>query len=180
MNMQRTIFASVGIVLLFASASFAQQVKTDYDRGADFSQFKTYTWEKVQTQDQLWVDRIKEAVNTELAAKGLTPVESGGDIAIVAIEMTKNQQTLNTFYDGFGGGWGWRRGGFGGFGDATTTTDTYKVGTLVVDMFDAHTKKLVWRGSASDTLSDKSDKNIKNLDKGVQKMFDHFPPGQKN
>ena len=47
-------------------------------------------------------------------------------------------------------------------------------------MFDAHTKKLVWRGSASDTLSDKSDKNIKNLDKGVQKMFDHFPPGQKN
>ena len=181
MNMQRTIFASVGIVLLFASASFAQQVKTDYDRGADFSQFKTYTWEKVQTQDQLWVDRIKEAVNTALAAKGLTPVESGGDMAIVAIEMTKNQQTLNTFYDGFGGGWGWRRGGgFGGFGDATTTTDTYKVGTLVVDMFDAHTKKLVWRGSASDTLSDKSDKNIKNLDKGVQKMFDHFSPGQKN
>jgi Domain of unknown function (DUF4136) len=181
MNMQRTIFASVGIVLLFASASFAQQVKTDYDRGADFSQFKTYTWEKVQTQDQLWVDRIKEAVNTALAAKGLTPVESGGDMAIVAIEMTKNQQTLNTFYDGFGGGWGWRRGGgFGGFGDATTTTDTYKVGTLVVDMFDTHTKKLIWRGSASDTLSDKSDKNIKNLDKGVQKMFDHFPPGQKN
>ena len=181
MNIQRTIFASVGIVLLFASASFAQQVKTDYDRSANFSQYKTYSWEKVQTQDQLWVDRIKEAVNTALAAKGLTPVESGGDMAIVAIEMTKNQQTLNTFYDGFGGGWGWRRGGgFGGFGDATTTTDTYKVGTLVVDLFDAHTKKLIWRGSASDTLSDKSDKNIKNLDKGVQKMFDHFPPGQKN
>ena len=181
MNMQRTIFASVGIALLFASASLAQQVKTDYDRSANFSQYKTYSWEKVQTQDQLWVDRIKEAVNAALAAKGLTPVESGGDMAIVAIEMTKNQQTLNTFYDGFGGGWGWRRGGgFGGFGDATTTTDTYKVGTLVVDLFDAHTKKLIWRGSASDTLSDKSDKNIKNLDKGVQKMFDHFPPGQKN
>ena len=179
MNMQRTIFASVGIVLLFASASFAQQVKTDYDRGADFSQFKTYTWEKVQTQDQLWVDRIKEAVNTALAAKGLTPVESGGDMAIVAIEMTKNQQTLNTFYDGFGGGWGWRWGGFGGVGEATTTTDNYKVGTLVVDLFDSNRKTLLWRGSASDTLSDKSDKNIKNLDKGVQKMFDHFPPGQK-
>ena len=180
MKLQRTMFASVGSALLFATAAFAQQVKTDYDRSTDFSQYKTYSWEKVQTQDQLWVDRIKEAVNTALAAKGLTPVESGGDMAIVAIEMTKNQQTLNTFYDGFGGGWGWRRGGgFGGFGDATTTTDTYKVGTLVVDMFDAHTKKLVWRGSASDTLSDKSDKNIKNLDKGVQKMFDHFPPGPK-
>jgi len=179
--MQRTICASIGTVLLCASTSIAQQVKTDYDRNANFSQYKTYTWEKVQTQDQLWADRIKEAVNTALAGKGLTPVESGGDMAIVGIEMTKNQQTLNTFYDGFGGGWGWRRGGgFGGFGDATTTAENYKVGTLVVDLFDAHTKTLLWRGSASDTLSDKSDKNIKNLDKGVQKMFDHFPPGQKH
>jgi hypothetical protein len=177
MNVQRTIFASVGIALLFATASFAQQVKTDYDRGANFSQYKTYSWEKVQTQDPLWVDRIKEAVNATLTAKGLTPVESGGDIAIVAMETTQNQRTLNTFYDGFGGGWRWR--GAGGFGTATTTVDNYKVGTLVVDLFDAHTKTLIWRGSSSDTLSDKSDKNIKNLDKGVQKMFDHFPPDAK-
>ena len=172
MNVQRTIFASAGIALLFATASFAQQVKTDYDRSADFRQYKTYSWEKVQTQDPLWVDRIKQAVNGALTAKGLTPVDSGGDVAIVAIEMTKNQHTLNTFYDGFGGGWRWG----GGFGDATTTVDNYKVGTLVVDLFDAKTKKIIWRGSSSDTLSDKSDKNIKNLDKGVQKMFDHFPP----
>jgi Domain of unknown function (DUF4136) len=177
MNVQRTIFASAGIVLLFATASFAQQVKTDYDRSADFGQYKTYSWEKVQTQDPLWVDRIKEAVNAALAAKGLAPVESGGDIAIVAMETTQNQRTLNTFYDGFGGGWRWR--GAGGFGTATTTVDNYKVGTLVVDLFDAHTKTLIWRGSSSDTLSDKSDKNIKNLDKGVQKMFDHFPPDAK-
>jgi Domain of unknown function (DUF4136) len=177
MNVQRKIFGSVGIALLFATASFAQQVKTDYDRTADFSQYKTYSWEKVQTQDPLWVDRIKEAVNAALTAKGLTPVESGGDVAVVAIETTQNQRTLNTFYDGFGGGWRWRGGG--GFGSATTTVDNYKVGTLVVDLFDAKTKNVIWRGSSSDTLSDKSDKNIKNLDKGVQKMFDHFPPDAK-
>jgi len=177
MNMQRRIFASTGIVLIFATASLAQQVKTDYDREANFNQYKTYSWEKVQTQDSLWVDRIKEAVNTDLAAKGWTPVQSGGDISVVAIETTQNQQTLDTFYDGFGGGWRWR--GFGGFGDSTTTVETYKVGTLVVDLFDPKTKKLIWRGSASDALSNKSDKNIRNLDKGVQKMFDHFPPGGK-
>jgi hypothetical protein len=175
MNTQRKILASVGIMLLAATASSAQQVKTDYDRSADFSQYKTYSWEKVQTKDSLWVDRIKEAVNSALAAKGWTQVPSGGNIAIVAIEMTRNQQTLDTFYNGFGGGWRWG----GGFGNATTTVDNYKVGTLVVDLFDTNTKKIVWRGSASDTLSDKSDKNIKNLDKGVQKMFDHFPPGEK-
>jgi uncharacterized protein DUF4136 len=177
MIVQRTIFASAGLALLFATASFAQQVRTDYDRSANFSQYKTYSWEKVQTQDPLWVDRIKEAVNATLTLKGLTPVESGGDIAIVAMETTQNQRTLNTFYDGFGGGWRWR--GFGGMGTATTTVDNYKVGTLVVDLFDPQTKTLIWRGSASDTLSDKSDKNIKNLDKGVQKMFDHFPPDGK-
>jgi hypothetical protein len=180
MNVRRSIFNSVGIALLFATASFAQ-VKTDYDRSADFSQYKTYSWQTVQSQDQLWVGRIKEAVNAALAAKGWTQVASGGQIAVVAMETTKNQQTLNTFYDGMGGGWGYRRfgGGGGGFGDATTTTENYKVGTLVVDLFDANGKTLIWRGSASDTLSDKSDKNIKNLDKGVQKMFDHFPPNGK-
>jgi Domain of unknown function (DUF4136) len=175
MNVQRTLFGSVGIAVLFATVSLAQQVKTDYDRNADFSQYKTYSWEKIQTQDPLWVGRIKEAVNGALTAKGLTAVDSGGDIAIVAIEMTKNQQNLNTFYDGFGGGWRWG----GGFGNATTTVDNYKVGTLVVDLFDAKTKNIIWRGSSSDTLSDKSDKNIKNLDKGVQKMFDHYPPDVK-
>jgi Domain of unknown function (DUF4136) len=172
----RTILSSAGIVFVFVTATFAQQVKTDYDRAVDFGQFKTYSWEKVQTQDPLWVSRIKQAVDATLASRGWTPVISGGDVAIVAMDMTRNHETVNTYYDGFGGGWFWG----GGFGDATTSVDTYKVGTLVVDIFDAQTKKLIWRGSASDTLSDKSDKNIKNLDKGVQKMFDHFPPGQKN
>jgi hypothetical protein len=177
MKIQRRIFASAGIVLLFAPVSFGQQVKTDYDRSADFSQYKTYSWEKVQTQNPLWVSRIKDAVNSALTAKAWTQVESGGNVAIIAMETTQERQTLNTFYDGFGGGWRWR--GFGGFGESTTTADTYKVGTLVVDLFDANTKALIWRGSSSDTLSDKSDKNIKNLDKGVQKMFDHFPPDVK-
>jgi hypothetical protein len=165
---------------LFASTSSAQQVKTDYDRSANFGQYKTYSWEQVKTKDALDVDRIKSAVNAALAAKGMTQVDSGGDVSIIALEMTQNQQSLNTFYDGFGGGWGWRRfggGGFGGLGEATTTTETYKVGTLVVDLFDAKTKQLLWRGSSSDTLSNNSNKNIKNLDKGVEKMFKKFPPG---
>jgi hypothetical protein len=89
MNAQRTIFASVGAFLCLATASFAQQVKTDYDRSTDFGHYKTYSWEKVQTQDPLWVDRIKEAVNATLTAKGWTPVASGGDVSVVAIEMTK-------------------------------------------------------------------------------------------
>src|SRR5712675_845215 len=159
MKAQNTIYIPIAMFLVLTAASFAEQVKTDYDHSANFEQYKTYSWEKVQTQDQLLVDRIKAAVNGALAAKGWTQVQSGADVSAVAIETTQNQQTLNTFYDGFGGGWRW-----GGFGDATTTVDNYKVGTLVLDMFDTQTKKLIWRGSSSDTLSDKTDKNIKNLD----------------
>ena len=177
MKLQRVLFVLIGMMFLFAAKSSAQQVKTDYDRGANFGQYKTYSWAQVKTKEALDVDRIKTAVNSALAAKGWTPVDSDGDISIVAIEITRNQQTLNTFYDGFGGGWGWRRFGGGGFGEATTTTETYKVGTLVVDLFDVKTKQLIWRGTSSDTLSNNSDKNIKNLDKGVDKMFKHFPPG---
>ena len=77
----------------------------------------------MKTKDALDVDRIKSAVNAALAAKGWTQVGSGGDVSIVAMEITREQQTLNTFYDGFGGRRGWRRFGGGGFGEATTTTD---------------------------------------------------------
>jgi hypothetical protein len=175
MKVQRAVFVLTGMMLLFAGKLSAGQVKTDYDHNADFGQYKTYSWEQVKTQDPLDVDRIKSSVNAALAAKGWTQVDSGGDVSVMAIEITRNHQTLNTYYDGFGGGWGWR--GFGGMGEATTTTETYKVGTLVVDLFNAKTKELVWRGTSSDTLSNNSNKNIKNLDKGVEKMFKKFPPG---
>ena len=177
MKVQNSTFFSIATFFVLTAVSFAQQVKTDYDHNANFGQYRTFSWEKVQTQDPLLVNRIKDAVSGALTAKGWTQVESGGDVCILAIEITQNQQTLNTFYDGFGGGWRWR--GFGGFGDATTTTETYQVGSLVVDLFDAKTKTLIWRGSSSDTLSNNADKNTKNLDKGVQKMFAHFPPEAK-
>jgi hypothetical protein len=174
MKLQRVVFVLIGMMLLLAGRSSAQDVKTDYDRNANFVQYKTYSWEQIKTRDPLMVDRIKSAVSGALAAKGFMEVPSGGDLSLVAMETTKNQQSLDTFYNGFGGGWRW-----GGFGDATTTTETYKVGTLVVDLFDTNTKQLVWRGSASDTLSTKSEKNIDNLDKGVEKMFKKFPPEAK-
>ncbi len=171
MNVRKAILFAI-VAPLLTAASFAQQVKTDYDRDAHFSNYKTFSFEKIQTSDPLLVDRIKSAVGGALTAKGLSPVDSGGDISIIAIEMTTNQQRLDTFYNGFGGGWRWG----GRFGDATTTTENYQVGTLVVDMFDAKTKELLWRGSTSNTVSNKSKNNIKSLDKGVQKMFKNYPP----
>src|SRR5438132_8181 len=109
MKLQKAVLVLMGMMLLFAGKLSAQQVKTDYDRGANFGQYKTYSWAQVKTKEALDVDRIKTAVNAALAAKGWTQVDSGGDVSIVAMEITRNQQTLNTFYEGVGGCWRWVR-----------------------------------------------------------------------
>jgi hypothetical protein len=164
-----------GLLLFTSLRVFGAQITTDYDHSANFSQYKTYSWLKVQAGDSLWEDRIKQDVDAQLSAKGWTKVDSNGSATISAFQSTHDQQTLETFYDGFGGGWRWRGFG-GGDGMATTTTDVTKIGTLVVDIFDSHTQKLIWRGKQSDALSSNPDKNEKKLSKDLASMFKRFPP----
>jgi Domain of unknown function (DUF4136) len=170
----RFITVCAAVALVTSTAGFAQNVQTDFDHQANFAQYKTYSWQEIKPSVSLWDSRIKNAVNTQLEAKGLAQVADGGDIAIVAIKTSQTQRTLQTFYDGFGGGWRWR--GFGDFGDSTTTEQDYQEGTLVIDLFDGKTKQLIWRGSTESVLSDKAEKNEKTLNKGVAKMFKNFPP----
>jgi Domain of unknown function (DUF4136) len=174
--MKQNVLLSAATFIGAAALLIAADVKTDYSHSADFGNYHTYSWLKVNAGDPLWVDRIQRAVDMELTAKGWSKVESGGDAAVSAFGATHNQQSLQTFYDGFGGGWRW-----GGFGDvATTTTVNTPVGTLVVDIFDGKNKQLIWRGSSEGTLSDKPSKNEKKLESSVQSMFKHFPPPAKS
>lgn len=170
---RRAVICSLFSVAMLGAA-FAQHVQTDFDHQANFNQYKTYSWQEIKPANSLWDARIVSAVDAQLAAKGWTKVESGGDVAVVAIKTTKTERTLQTFYDGVGGGWRWR--GFGGMGEATTTEQDYKEGTLVVDLYDGKTQQLIWRGSAEDTVSSKEATNEKHLDKAVAKMFKKFPP----
>jgi Domain of unknown function (DUF4136) len=150
----------------------AAEVRTDYNHAADFAQFRTYSWIQVEASP-LWQDRIMQAVDGQLASKGWTKVPSGGDAAVSAFGSHKEKKTLETFYTGVGGRWFWR--GWGP-GLATTTIEKTPIGTVVVDIFDSHTERLVWRGIASDSLSEKPEKNEKKLEKNIAKMFEHFPP----
>jgi hypothetical protein len=175
--MRRTPTQLAGLVtgLLIATAGLAsaQKVTTDYNREANFSGYKTFIWIKEpRTRNPLVQQRIVDDVNAALEAKGLKLVKSDADVGVAAHAATQEERTLNTFYDGFGGGWRWG----GAFGTATTTVQTYEVGTLVVDVFDAHTKEAVWRGTSEKTLSSNPEKNAANLNKAIDKMFKNFPP----
>jgi hypothetical protein len=173
MNALRIWCTALLALLAVSTGALGQNVKTDYDHHANFSQYHTYYWEKVKTTDPLWESRIQEAVDRELQKKGWQRVDNGGDVAIAAVGSTHNEKEYQTFYDGMGG-WRW-----GGFGETTTQVENYPVGTLVLDFYDAHNKQLIWRGVATDSLSDKPEKNEKKLEKAVDKMLEHFPPHER-
>jgi len=134
----------------------------------------TYSWLKAQASDSLWADRIKRDVDAELTAKAWSVVPSGGDASVAAAGMTRNEQTLRTFYDDFGGGWFWR--GFGGPGYATITVENTPVGTLVIDIFDSQSKKLIGCSTNTKALASKPEQNAKKLEDSVRDMFKRLPP----
>ena len=160
-------------------AAFAQDVQFDYNRSANFSAYKTYNWidyRRVDPGDQLLDQDIKRAVDAQLAGKGLRRVESGGDLVVgyqAGISQEKEFDSIG------GGGWGGWGGPFGFGGNTRVTTSTIDIGKLTIGLFDPASKQLVWRGAASKTLniSKDPDKNYRNLEKAMAKLFRNYPPG---
>ncbi len=175
--MKIRILASVVLGLLFAASSVAQKTNVDWDRTENFSNFHTYAWQtSPHPAKGLWNQRIIDGIDKQLQAKGLTKVDANPDVWVVYSNSIKDQkQVVGTGYN-MGPGWGW--GGWGYGGPTTTTYNTYvtKEGTLVVELANAKDHQLLWRGSATSTISDNSDKNIKNLDNALNKLFKNYPP----
>ena len=174
----RTCSAVTVLAILLVGVASATII-TDYDRKANFSNYKTYSWASVETANVMWDQRVKDAISSQLAAKGLKEVESGGDLVVRAVGITRLGEDVHVNASGWGGGFGpW--GGWGGgpaFGDATANKSTYAIGTLIIEISDPNSKRMVWWGLSDQSLPTKSDKAIKNLDKDLSKMFKKFPPG---
>jgi hypothetical protein len=172
--------------LFVAVAAAAQDVSYNFDQQADFAKYKTYKWVQVQGAEQqvddLVAKQITDAFDKHLALKGLS--KATGDTAdlLIAFQVAVNQEkqmtTWNTGY-GYGPGWGGRwYGGYYGGGMTTATTSTIRIGSVVLDMYDAPAKQLVWRGIASKQIDEKAkpEKRLKNLDKGAAKLLKNYPP----
>jgi len=151
----------------------------DYDREADFSQVSTFGWTGKQHPEinDLVHNRIVNALRSQLEAKGISEVDSDPDVVVTYYGDHDERTVIDTMSTGYGygPGWGWGRAGMG-MGSSTTTVRTYKEGTLVIDIYRTEDKQLIWRGTVTGTVSDDPKKNEKNINKGIVKLFEKFPP----
>jgi hypothetical protein len=169
------------VALLTLACGYSIKTATDYDRNVSFSNYHSFSIMRGNSSGNPLMDqRAQGDVESALTSKGWTEVPEGEAQATVVVHAaTKTKHTYETLYDGWGGR-GWRRwGGYGGGfgGGATTFVQDYKVGTLVVDIFDAKSKQAIWHGFASDALSNNATSNAQATQQAIDKMFSNFPPG---
>lgn len=188
-----TIFT---VCLFFYSAANAQ-ITYDLDKEADFTSFKTYSFGGWQDgSDKLVNDidkkRILESFKSELYQRGMEYKMAEADV-IITIYLVIDEKTSATAYTdyynsgmgmgmGYGYGRGYYRPGYGygvgmGMGSSTTTYSEkdYRVGTFVVDMYDAKTKKLVWQVVDQQTIQENGSKRAKSIPKGAKKIMKKYP-----
>ena len=167
----------VGVLALAVIGCSSGKLTIDYDREADFSEFKSFAYKSTTpAEDQLMDRRIVAAIEQELVNEGLQQVDANPDVYVTYHAATQTQRSWNTTGMGYGYGPGWYWGG--GMGSTTTREVQYEVGTLVVDVWDPQRKQLVFRGSASGTLSDNPQKLAKGIQKAVEEIFKKYPPSE--
>ena len=167
-------------VALAPALLLAQKVSYDYDKSATFATYKTYAHKDgTKVGQPLIDDRIVSAIDTQLAAKGFTKSESNPDVFVVYHVAFDKQKDISTFSSGYAGGygpygWGWG----GGMSTSTTQVRDILVGTLVIDLADAKTKQLAWRGMGVKEVNTQAnpEKRDKSINEAVKKIFKNYPP----
>jgi hypothetical protein len=178
MKMRIARFVATASLALLGTVAFAQNVTYDYDRGADFSKFKTYAWVRgTSVNDELNHKRIVRAVDTQMASRGFAKSESATDADVLVAYHASFDKNLQI--NGFSSGWGGYR--FGGNRTGMATVDQILVGTLAIDIVDAKTKTIVWRGTATKEVdvNASADKREKNINRAAEKLFNNYPPKAK-
>lgn len=172
------------IIMIVAASCSSVKISSDFDSSAGFSSYKTYKFtDEAKTLpgiNDLNRNRLINAVETELAAKGFTKDESNPDVLIdIQLKGEQKQTATATSSGGYGGyGYGYRYGWGGGFSTTTINYDTYVDGTLFVDMIDAKKNQLVWQGRGTKTVDPDASqkKREENINYAVKQIFTKYPP----
>tara|TARA_R110000764_G_scaffold231145_1_gene322659 strand:+ start:691 stop:1389 length:699 start_codon:yes stop_codon:yes gene_type:complete len=184
----RRLFMLLPAVLLLAACQGAA-VQPDYDASRDFSGYRTWQFEEPAVSyrpendprlaGELTTERVKASVSNQMELRGLRPPVDGqsADLKVKTFLIVENRQDNVT--TSFGGYWGTGWGGFWGGPSIQTQSIDYKELTLQIDMLDSSDGKLVWRGSESDTLSERQQtpaKREEQINRLVGKILGSFPP----
>lgn len=174
-NMLATAF--FGAVIAGVPAT-AQGVSVDYDHTINFLKFKSYTLQKLHATDPGVETRLTIALDRDLQSRYLHPDEKNPDIIVTVVESDQDKQEYPKFYDSLSG-MSWQRGWgtTSGFLDSQATLQDIPAGTLVMDMWDGKTKKLIWRGTVTEPAAVTSNKEAdQKMDKALGQLLSQFPP----
>ncbi len=157
--------ALAAVLALAAAPALALDVRLDYDKDYDFKKVQTYQWipSRVAAINPKVNQQIISAVDEQLGARGKRKVDADPDIYITYYANAREELHLNTT-DILPTGWR------SYYGTATETEHSYRVGTLIIDAMDARTNKLIWRGTAEDTINRQLDRNEDRIKKVLRKM----------
>src|SRR5271157_841029 len=166
----KTRFAICAMLLCIASTiAVGQQVSVNYDHNASFAQYHTYAWgsnNKNQIQNSILAQVAQQDINAAMQGKGLQMVQESQnpDVILVASGGEREQTSYSA--------WGMRGigGGMGGISPEQNVE-----ATMIVNLYDAKTQSLIWRGIAQNTLNNNGNKNQEMVEKAVQKMFKQWP-----
>ncbi len=169
------------VLLLFVlSACSSISVYSDFDKGADFSQYKTYAFHRrgidkvpISEMDK---KRILQAIDLELGKKGMTKSENP-DLLINIYTKEREQVDVTQYNMGWGYGWryGWNPYLWGGQNFVSTSTE----GTLYIDLIDAKKKELIWEGEGVGYLTQNRSQKEARINEFVAKILAQYPPNKK-
>lgn len=191
--------AALLVVCLIISSSLKAQITFDYDKDVDFTQYKTYSFGGWQDDSGKIINdidkkRILSSFKSELLQRDLDYELAEADLVITLFLVVddKTSTTAYTNYMGAGMGYGYgygggRYGGYyrpawgwgGGYSTTSYSEEDYKVGTFVVDIYDAKSKKLIWQGVSRKTINENASKRAKTIPKGVAKIMKKYPVDKK-
>jgi Domain of unknown function (DUF4136) len=147
-------------LLLLAAAA---ETSVEYDHQVDFSRYKTWSWHQGVTPAANPANdkRIREAIEKGLAARGLSRVDGGGPLLVVYHASKTTQIDLAPIKNT----------------PQTNTGIRYaEKGSLVVDMRDAASGDVVWRGHATAVLDYGQNEIAAQIKAAVDKLLESFPP----
>jgi len=173
------------IILTMLQACSGVRVSQDYEQGYNFLVLKTFSWKENKNHEygfknnELVDTRIRAAIVNQFGMQQYTYIDSGVPDFYISYHFSIEQKISTQQVSG---GVSMGRGSFGRYGSVGISTgtqvDAYDQGTLLIDVTDASSNKLIWRGISTQMVSEHSspEKSTKQINETVKKLLAQFPP----